>query len=90
MVKRVLVSEFAVKGRATVGVPAIELQQGDAVLLTTLVRDDDAILFAAAGESGEKGERAVVVRSGEVKVFARGHRGSRVVGGRVVSVVVLG
>jgi DNA gyrase subunit A len=89
MVKKVLVSEFVVKGRATVGVPAIELQPGDSVLLTTLVKDDDAVLFASAGENGERGERAMVVRSGEVKVFARSHRGSRVVGGRVVNAVVL-
>ena len=90
MVKKVLVSEFVVKGRATVGVPSIELQQGDTVLLTTLVKDDDTILFASASESGEKGDRAVVVRSGEVKAFARSHTGDRVVGGRVVNVMVLG
>jgi len=90
MVKRVLVSEFVVKGRATVGVPAIELQQGDSVLLTTLVSENDTLIFASTGESGEKGERVVVVRSGEVKMFARGHRGSRLVNGRVMNVVVLG
>ena len=90
MVKRVLVSEFVVKGRATVGVPAVELRQGDSVLRTMLVKGDDAVLFAYAGENGEKGERAMVVRVGEVGVFARGHKGSRVVGGRVVNMMVLG
>jgi DNA gyrase subunit A len=89
MTKKVLVSEFAVKGRATVGLLAIELQQSDSLLLTTLVKDDDTVLFVSSGENGEKGERTTVMRAGAVKTFARGHKGSRIVGGRIVGVVVL-
>jgi DNA gyrase subunit A len=90
MVKKVPVNEFVVKGRATAGVPAIDLQQGDSLLLTTLINDNNTLLFASTGENGEKGERAMAMRSAEVKVFARSHRGNRVVGGQVVNVVVLG
>jgi DNA gyrase subunit A len=89
MIKKVLVSEFVVKGRATVGVPTTELQQGDSVLLTTLVSDNDTILLASTGENGEKGERTTVVRSAEIKALPRGHKGTRIVNGRVMSVVVL-
>jgi DNA gyrase subunit A len=89
MVKKVPVSEFVVKGRATAGVSALELQQGDSVLLTTLINDNNTLLFVSTGENGEKGERVMVVRSAEVKAFGRSHKGNRVVGGRVVNVVVL-
>jgi DNA gyrase subunit A len=86
MVKKVPVSEFVVKGRATVGIAAIELQPGDAVLLTTLVKDDDTILFAS---TGEKGERATVVPSAELKLFPRNHKGTLLTDGRIVNVMIL-
>jgi DNA gyrase subunit A len=89
MVKKVPVSEFVVRGRATAGIAATELEQGDAILLTTLVKDDDILLFAAAGENGEKGERATAVRSTEIKTFPRNHKGTRLINGRITNALML-
>ena len=89
MVKKVPVSEFVVRGRATVGIAATELEQDDAVLLTALVKDDDILLLAASGENGEKGEHATAVRSTEIKTFPRNHKGTRLINGHITNALLL-
>jgi DNA gyrase subunit A len=89
MVKKVPMSEFVVRGRATVGIAATELQQDDTILFTTLVKDEDTILFASTGENGEKGERAMAVRSTEIKTFPRNHKGVQLINGRIINALLL-
>jgi DNA gyrase subunit A len=89
MGKRVALGEFAVKGRATVGITTIELQSGDMILQTMLVRDDETILLTVSGDAGEKGERVVSLRSSKIPVFPRNHKGSCLAAGRVMNAVVL-
>src|SRR5205085_3097444 len=70
--KKVPLSQYPQKGRATAGVVTTELGDGDRVLLTMIVGEEDALLVVWSGESGEQ---VSVVRVTELKAFPRARRG---------------
>lgn len=87
LTKKVLISEYPQKGRATAGVVSTDLQQKDHILLTMLVDRDETLLVIWSGENGEKGEHATVIKATELKVFPRARKGVPIVNGHVMNVV---
>ncbi len=86
MGKRVPLNQYPQKGRATAGVVTMELQTGDRVLTTRLLADADTILVTWTGQGGEQ---AATLRAGDIKMFARAHKGFSLVDGRVLRAVQL-
>ncbi len=86
MVKKVPLSQYPQKGRATGGVATTELRPNDLVLLTTLILDTDTFLFTWAGE---KGDQVTVLKGAAIKTFPRANKGEVVINGRVISVIKL-
>lgn len=86
-VKKVPVSLYPQKGRATAGVVTTELLERDRVLLTTLVSDTDTLLMQWRGEQGE--QQVSVIKATEVKAFPRAKRGLPIFNGHMVGVVKL-
>ncbi len=85
-VKKVPISQFPPKGRATAGVATTELFEQDHLLLTMLITENDTVLFVWTGETGEQ---VTVVKAGELKTFPRQKRGIPLMNGRIVSVLKL-
>ncbi|GHO64769.1 DNA gyrase subunit A [Ktedonobacter sp. SOSP1-52] len=88
--KKVPVSQYPQKGRATGGVVTTEIGDKDRVLLSMLVNEQDHLLLGWTGRNGEKGEHALVLPVSEVKAFPRVKQGVEVVNGRILTVVKLG
>jgi len=87
--KKVLISEYPQKGRATAGVVSSDLQEKDHILLTMLIHEDDALLLIWSGENGEKGEHAMVIKATELKAFPRARKGVPIINGRIMNAVRL-
>jgi DNA gyrase subunit A len=87
--KKVPISEYPQKGRATAGVVSSDLQERDHILLAMLVHEDDTLLVTWSGKNGEKGEHTTVIKATELKALPRARRGEQVVNGRVMNVVQL-
>ena len=85
-VKKVPISQFLPKGRATGGVPTTELFEQDHLLLTMVVNENDYLLFLWTGEAGEQ---VTAVKATELKTFPRQKRGIPMMNGRMVGVVKL-
>ena len=85
-VKKVPISQFLPKGRATGGVPTTELFEQDHLLLTMVVNENDYLLFLWTGEAGEQ---VTAVKATELKTFPRQKRGIPMINGRMVGVVKL-
>lgn len=86
MVKKVPLSQYPQKGRATGGVATTELRANDLVLLTELIHDTDTLLFTW---TGEKGDQVTVLKGTVIKTFPRANKGEAVINGRVTAVVKL-
>jgi DNA gyrase subunit A len=86
MAKRVPLSQYPQKSRATAGVVTVELQKGDHMLSTLLLADTDTVLLAWAGSSGEQ---ATALRAAGIKMFSRAHKGTALVDGRALVAVRL-
>ncbi len=84
--KKVPVSQYPQKGRATAGVVTTELFDKDRVLLTMLINEEDILLVIW---NGENGEQVAVVKATELKALPRARKGVPVVNGHVLSVVKL-
>ncbi|MBV9231751.1 MAG: DNA topoisomerase [Chloroflexi bacterium] len=84
--KKVPVSQYPPKGRATAGVVTTELADKDRLLLTMLINEEDYLLVTWSGEGGEQ---ATAVKASELKAFPRARKGVPLVGGRVSGVVKL-
>ncbi len=87
--KKVLISEYPQKGRATAGIVSTDLQEKDRILLTMLVNRDETLLVIWSGENGEKGEHATMLKAAELKVFPRARKGVPIVHGRIMNAVRL-
>ncbi len=83
-IKKVPVSQFAQKGRATSGVSTTDLLEKDRVLLTTLVHESDYLLLAWTGENGDQ---VTATKATELKTFPRNKRGLPLFNGRMLGVV---
>ncbi|GHO82883.1 DNA gyrase subunit A [Dictyobacter formicarum] len=84
--KKVPISQFAQKGRATAGVLTIELAAEDHVVQTMLVQEEDTFLIVVANG---KNEQAVVVKAANIKTFLRPHTGEEIVTGPVHRIIKL-
>lgn len=84
--KKVLLSEYPQKGRATGGVITIDLAGDDRVFAALLISERDHFLFNWSGESGDQ---ALALRAADLKFFPRARRGLDVVQGNVLEVVRL-
>jgi len=85
--KKVPLSQYPQKGRATSGVVTTELADRDRVLLTMVINEEDFLLLTWNDESGEQ---VKAVKATELKAFPRARRGMPVVKGRVFGVVKIG
>ncbi|MFL5702538.1 MAG: DNA topoisomerase (ATP-hydrolyzing) subunit A [Ktedonobacteraceae bacterium] len=84
--KKVPVSQYPQKGRATAGVVTTELLGRDQVLLTTIISEEDILLIAWNGEGGEQ---VSVINATELKAFPRTRKGMPLASGHVLSVIKL-
>ena len=84
--KKVPLSQYPQKGRATAGVVTTDLAQQDRVLAATLVSEEDTVLVAWNGEGGEQ---VTAFKVTELKAFPRARKGVPLVNGRILSVVRL-
>ncbi len=84
--KKVPVSQYPQKGRATAGVATTELTEKDHVLLTMLINEEDTLLLSWNGEGSEQ---VKALKATELKVFARNKKGTPIANGRVLGVVKL-
>ena len=84
--KKVSISEYPQKGRATAGVVSSDLQEKDRVLLTMLLHEDDTLLVTW---SGEKGEHTTAIRATALKALPRAHKGALIANGRIDAVLLL-
>ncbi len=84
--KKVPLSQYPQKGRATAGVVTTELTERDRVLLTMIISEEDTLLLSWRSESGDA---VSVVKATELKAFPRARKGVPLVSGRVLGVVRL-
>ncbi len=86
-VKKVPISQFPAKGRATGGVTTVELLEKDRLFLTALLDEDEYILLVW---SGEHGDQVNAIKVTELKTFPRQKQGIPIVTGRMLGIVKLG
>ncbi len=86
LVKKVPLSQYPQKGRATAGVITTDLAGKDHLLMTSIINEDDTLLFTWDGEGGEQ---VKVLKATELKAFPRARKGVSIVKGRLLDVVVL-
>jgi DNA gyrase subunit A len=86
--KKVPLSQYPQKGRATAGVITTELVDKDRVLAALIVHEHDHLLLIWNGDGN--GEQASAVKASELKTFMRARRGEPVANGRIVGVVKIG
>jgi DNA gyrase subunit A len=84
--KKVPLSQYPPKGRATAGVVTTDLADRDHILMAMIVHEKDSLLIAWNGDGGEQ---VKVVKVTELKAFPRAKRGMPLVNGKVLSVVKL-
>ncbi len=84
--KKVPLSQYPQKGRATAGVVTTDLADRDHILVAMIVNEKDSLLIAW---NGAEGEQVKVVKATELKAFPRAKRGMPLVNGKVLSVVKL-
>jgi DNA gyrase subunit A len=87
LAKKVPLSQYPQKGRATGGVVTTELLEKDRVLLTMIVSEHDHLLVTWNGDGNEQ---VKAYKTSELKAFPRAKRGVPLVTGHVLGVVKLG
>jgi DNA gyrase subunit A len=87
--KKVPLSQYPQKGRATSGVITTELIAKDNVLQAIIAHENDHFLLIWNSESNN-GEQVTVVKASELKTFMRARKGVPLVNGKMVEVVKLG
>jgi len=83
--KKVPLSQYPQKGRATAGVITTELVGKDRVQSALIVHEHDHLLLIANGDGNS--EQVVAVKASELKTFMRARRGEPVVNGKMVGIV---
>ncbi|GER91470.1 DNA gyrase subunit A [Dictyobacter vulcani] len=84
--KKVPVSQFVLKARATGGAPSTDLAEADRVIQTLLVQEEDTLMLIA--NSG-KNDQAIIQRAADIKTFLRTHKGEQTVPGRAITAIKL-
>jgi DNA gyrase subunit A len=87
--KKVPLSQYPQKGRATAGVITTELVGKDKVLQAMIVHEHEHVLLIWNSE-GNNGEQVTAVKASELKSFMRVRKGVPLVNGKMVGVVKLG
>ncbi len=87
--KKVPLSQYPQKGRATAGVVTTELIAKERVFQAIIVHENDHFLLIWNGE-GTNGEQVTVVKASELKTFMRARKGVPLVEGKIVGIVKLG
>ena len=82
--KKVPLSQFPPKGRATAGVVTTELTEKDRVLLTKIISEQDHLLLTW---KNEEGEQVTAIKATDLKAFTRARKGVSLVKGRMLGVV---
>ena len=82
--KKVPLSQFPPKGRATAGVVTTELTEQDRVLLTMIISEQDHLLLTW---KNEEGEQVTAIKATDLKAFTRARKGVSLVKGRMLGVV---
>ena len=85
--KKVPLSQYPQKGRATGGVITTELVDKDKVLSAMILHEHDHVLLIWNG--GEGGEQVTACKASGLKTFMRARRGVALVNGRMLGVVKL-
>jgi len=85
--KKVPLSQYPQKGRATGGVMTTELVDKDKVLSAMILHEREHVLLIWNG--GEGGEQATAFKASGLKTFMRARRGVALVNGRIVGAVKL-
>ena len=86
--KKVPLSQYPQKGRATGGVITTELFDKDKVLLTMIMHETDHVLLIWS--SAERGEQVTALKASGLKTFMRARRGIALVNGKILGAVKLG
>ena len=84
--KKVPLSQYPPKGRATAGIVTTELVDRDRVLLTMIIYEKDHLLLTW---KNEEGEQVTAIKAVELKAFTRARKGVSLVEGRMLGVVKL-
>src|SRR5258706_4431294 len=85
--KKVPLSQYPQKGRATGGVVTTELLEKDRMLLTMIISEHDYLLITWNGDGNEQ---VKAIKTGELKAFPRAKKGVPLVTGHVLEIVKLG
>jgi len=89
--KKVPLSQYPLKGRATAGVVTTELMSKERVIQAMIVHERDHFLLTWNSESnGNGGEQVTAVKASELKVFTRARKGVPMISGKLGGVVKLG
>ncbi len=86
LAKKVPLSQYPAKGRATGGVVTTELVGKDKVLFASIINERQHFLIITNGDSNES---ANVVKASEIKMFSRSRKGTPLVKGHIIGVVEL-
>ncbi len=84
--KKVPLSQYPLKGRATAGIVTTELVDRDRVLLTMIIDEKDHLLLTWKNEDGEQ---VTAIKAVELKAFTRAKKGVPLVKGHMLGVVKL-
>ena len=84
--KKVPLSQYPPKGRATAGIVTTELVDRDRVLLTMIIDEKDHLLLTWKNEDGEQ---VTAIKAVELKAFTRAKKGVPLVKGHMLGVVAL-
>ncbi|HVB23238.1 MAG TPA: DNA gyrase subunit A [Ktedonobacteraceae bacterium] len=91
--KKVPLSQYPQKGRATAGVVTTDLAERDHVVLAMIIHEKDSLLIAWNSEGGVgtdlSSSQVKVIKAAELKAFPRAKCGVPLVNGKVLSVVKL-
>ncbi len=85
-VKKVLLSEYPQKGRATAGVITTDLLDSDRVLQAIVINERAHFLFIWSGEGGDQ---ALALKASELKMLPRARKGIELITGKMLEVVRL-
>ena len=84
--KKVPLSQYPPKGRATAGIVTTDLVDRDRVLLTMIIDEKDHLLLTWKNEDGEQ---VTAIKAVELKAFTRAKKGVPLVKGHMLGVVAL-
>jgi len=87
--KKVPVSQYPQKGRATAGVVTTELLNNDRVQTAMLNNENNHFLISWSAVTAEKGEQLLALKATDIKAFPRARKGVELVAGRINGIVRL-